>query len=404
MSLKGKRIILGVTGSIAAYKSAFLTRLLVKEGAEVQIIMSASALDFITPLTLSTLSKRPVLHQFQKDETGEWNNHVDLGLWADLILVAPISANTLAKFANGICDNLLTAVYLSAKCPVMVAPAMDLDMYQHPSVLKNIQTLSNFGNYILEAESGELASGLSGQGRMMEPEHILEELFKFFQKKNDFLGKKVLITMGPTQEAIDPVRYISNHSSGKMGYALAESFKNRGADVYVVSGPVSIPIEKEKFQWVDVKSAQEMYDAAKSFHTDCDYAVFTAAVADYGPAEVAPEKIKKNDSQMSIQLKKNVDIAQSLGANKSLNQIHVGFALETENESENAQAKLKKKNFDLIVLNSMKEKGAGFRLDTNKVTIFTNKAEKIESPLAPKTEIAEFILDEIKKLELWEEA
>jgi phosphopantothenoylcysteine decarboxylase/phosphopantothenate--cysteine ligase len=401
MSLKGKRIVLGVTGSIAAYKSAHLTRLLVKEGAEVQIIMSASALDFITPLTLSTLSKKPVLHQFQKDETGEWNNHVELGLRADLFLVAPLSANTLSKFANGLCDNLLSATYLSARCPVMLAPAMDLDMYQHPSVKSNLEKVQSFGNLLLDAESGELASGLSGKGRMMEPEHILLEVQKFFSKKADFKGKKVLITMGPTQEAIDPVRFISNHSSGKMGYSLATSLVERGAEVWVVSGSIHIPVEKSKFHWTDVKSADEMFQAAQAVHDQMDIVIFTAAVADYAPAEVAPEKIKKSDSELSILLKKNVDIAHRLGEVKRKSQIHVGFALETENEKENAQSKLERKNFDLIVLNSMKEKGAGFRLDTNKVHIFSKNGEHVESALAPKSEIATLILDEIKKTEHW---
>lgn len=396
MSLKGKRILLGVTGSIAAYKSAFLTRLLVKAGAEVQIIMSTSAFDFITPLTLATLSKRPVLSQFQKDETGIWNNHVELGLWADLFLVAPISANTLAKFANGICDNLLSATYLSARCPVIIAPAMDLDMYQHPSVRGNLKRLSSFGNLILEAETGELASGLSGQGRMMEPERILAKLEDFFSKTQDFKGKKVLITLGPTQEALDPVRFISNHSSGKMGFSLAEAFRERGGEVFVVSGPISLNVNKDSFHWNDVRSANEMYEVAKFLHSKMDICVFTAAVVDYAPAEIADEKIKKSDSEMSIQLIRNVDIAYSLGVDKKPNQIHVGFALETQNESENAQAKLIKKNFDLIVLNSMKEAGAGFQLDTNKVHVFHRSGPSVQSEVAPKSQIANLILDQIK--------
>lgn len=396
MSLKGKRILLGVTGSIAAYKSALLTRLLVKAGAEVQIIMSASAFDFITPLTLATLSKRPALSKFQKNETGVWNNHVELGLWADLFLVAPISANTLAKFANGICDNLLSATYLSARCPVMIAPAMDLDMYQHPSVRENLKRLLSFGDLILDAVTGELASGLSGQGRMMEPENILEKVEEFFSKIQDFKGKKVLITMGPTQEALDPVRYISNHSSGKMGYALAEAFLERGAEVCVVSGPISLKVNRDSFHWKDVKSAKEMFEAAKALHPKMDICVFAAAVADYAPAEVAPEKIKKSEAELSIHLIKNVDIAYSLGLEKKLNQIHVGFALETENESENAQLKLKKKGFDLIVLNSMKEAGAGFQLDTNKVQIFHRFSPSVQSEISPKSQIANLILDQIK--------
>lgn len=396
MSLKGKRIILGVTGSIAAYKSAHLTRLLIKSGAEVQIIMSASALDFITPLTLATLSKKPVLVQFQKDETGVWNNHVELGLWSDLFLVAPISANTIAKFANGLCDNLLTATYLSARCPVMLAPAMDLDMYQHPSVQANLARLNTFGNEILDPESGELASGLSGQGRMMEPENILIRLENFFKRKEDFKNKKVLITMGPTQEALDPVRFISNHSSGKMGVALANAFKNRGAEVYVISGPIALRVEKSFFYWKDVKSAKEMYDEAKFLHEKMDICVFAAAVADYAPAEIAPEKIKKSDSELTIKMVKNVDIALELGKIKKPGQLHIGFALETENETENAKAKLNKKNFNLIVLNSMKESGAGFQLDTNRVHIYQSGGGSISSEVADKSKIAELILDQIK--------
>lgn len=396
MNLKGKKIILGITGSIAAYKSAHLTRLLIKSGAEVQIIMSASALDFITPLTLSTLSKRPVLVDFQNKDTGVWNNHVELGLWADLFLVAPISANTLAKFSNGICDNLLTATYLSARCPVMVAPAMDLDMYQHPSVLENLKKMASYGNIVLEAESGELASGLSGQGRMMEPENILTHISDFFKKTLDFKNKKVLITLGPTQEALDPVRFISNHSSGKMGLALANSFLSRGAEVYVVAGPISLPVDKSSFHWTNVKSAKEMYEAAEQIHPRMDICVFAAAVADYAPAEIANEKIKKSDSELSIRLVKNVDIAFELGKNKRPGQIHVGFALETENESIHAKAKLDKKNFDLIVLNSMRESGAGFQLDTNKVHIFQASGKSVSSEVATKTKIAELILDQIK--------
>ncbi|WP_192346069.1 bifunctional phosphopantothenoylcysteine decarboxylase/phosphopantothenate--cysteine ligase CoaBC [Algoriphagus sp. Y33] len=398
MNLKGKKIILGVTGSIAAYKSAVLTRLLIKAGAEVQIIMSTSAFDFITPLTLATLSKRPVLSQFQKDETGIWNNHVELGLWADLFLVAPISANTLAKFAHGICDNLLSATYLSARCPVMIAPAMDLDMYQHPAVQSNINTLESFGNIILHAESGELASGLSGQGRMMEPEHILSRVEDFFALKSDFTGKKVLITMGPTQEALDPVRYISNHSSGKMGLALANAFLSRGAEVFVVSGPISLSPNKDSFHWKDVKSAKEMYEAASDLHSQMDICVFAAAVADYAPAEVALEKIKKSDANLSIDLVKNVDIAATLGSKKKQHQKHIGFALETEHGVQHAQQKLSKKNFDVIVLNSMKESGAGFQLDTNKVHIFHASGLSIESEVMPKSQIANLIVDQIKNI------
>jgi phosphopantothenoylcysteine decarboxylase/phosphopantothenate--cysteine ligase len=401
MNLTGKKILLGVTGSIAAYKAAHLTRLLIKSGAEVQIIMSTSAFDFITPLTLATLSKRPVLSQFKKDETGEWNNHVELGLWADLFLVAPLSANTLAKFALGICDNLLAAVYLSARCPVMVAPAMDLDMYQHPAVQYNLNRLEGFGHEVLHAESGELASGLSGQGRMMEPEHIIGHIQSFFKGNDDFKGKKVLITMGPTLEALDPVRFISNHSSGKMGMAIAEEFSRRGAEVFVVSGPIALKVSKEKFHWNSVTSADEMYEVAAALHPRVDICIFTAAVADYAPAQIAPEKIKKDSALISISLRKNVDIALELGKMKRVNQIHVGFALETENEAANAKAKLKKKNFDLIVLNSAKVEGAGFKVDTNQVELFGADGRSVHSELASKTTIAALILDQIKTIPVW---
>lgn len=401
MNLQGKRILLGVTGSIAAYKSALLTRLLVKSGAEVQIIMSTSAFDFITPLTLATLSRRPVFSAFADQVTGEWTNHVELGLWADLFIVAPLSANTLGKFANGICDNLLSATYLSARCPVMLAPAMDLDMYQHPSVRENLRKVQSFGNILLDAESGELASGLSGQGRMMEPEHILVQVEKFFSQKKDFQAKKVLITMGPTQEALDPVRFISNHSSGKMGLAIAKAFKARGAEVFLVSGPISISINPGDFNFFKVRSANEMYEASKELHSQMDICVFAAAVADYAPAEIAPEKIKKSESVMSISLKKNVDIAFELGKVKMPGQLHVGFALETENEEIHAKAKLDKKNFDLIVLNSAKEKGAGFQHDTNRVKIFHRDGIKTDSGLIPKSEVADLILEEIKKAPVW---
>ncbi len=400
MSLKGKRILLGVTGSIAAYKSAFLVRLLIKAGAEVQIVATASAFEFITPLTLATLSKKPVLSEFQKDNTGAWNNHVELGLWADLMIVAPATANTLGKFSGGLCDNLLEAVYLSARCPVMLAPAMDLDMYQHSSVQDSMRKLISYGNHILEAQSGELASGLSGQGRMMEPEDILIEIESFFSKSKDFQGKKVLVTLGPTQEALDPVRFISNHSSGKMGLAIAESFFKRGAEVHLIAGPIKTEIPS-KFTTVNVSTAEEMLKSAQSKHSAMDICVFSAAVADYRPAEVADQKIKKSDSDLSISLTKNPDIAQTLGKKKSQKQIHVGFALETENEKKNAKQKLTKKNFDLVVLNSLQDKGAGFQGDTNKVTIFHRSGEQIESELLSKSQVAELILDQIKNVPVW---
>jgi phosphopantothenoylcysteine decarboxylase/phosphopantothenate--cysteine ligase len=397
MNLKGKRILIGVTGSIAAYKTAILTRLLIKSGAEVQLVVTTSALDFITPLTLATLSKRPVLSAFFEKNTGQWHNHVELGLWADLFLVAPLSANTLAKFAQGGCDNLLTATYLSCRCPVMLAPAMDLDMYQHPSVRANLEKVASFGNSVLDAETGELASGLSGQGRMMEPEHILEQVIQFFNPKKDFLGKKVLITLGPTQEALDPVRFLSNHSSGKMGYALAKAFEAQGAAVTLVAGPVSLKLDESRFEVHRVTTAAEMFEAAKSLHEQMDVVVFAAAVADFRPENAAVQKIKKAGEELTLRLVPNVDLAFELGKTKSTKQIHVGFALETEQEEANAKAKLERKNFDLVVLNSATEDGVGFKHDTNQVRIFHKGGNEVQSALLPKDVIAELILEEVKK-------
>jgi phosphopantothenoylcysteine decarboxylase/phosphopantothenate--cysteine ligase len=397
MNLQGKRILVGVTGSIAAYKTAILTRLLIKSGAEVQLVATTSALDFITPLTLATLSKRPVLSAFFEKNTGQWHNHVELGLWADLFLVAPLSANTLAKFAQGGCDNLLTATYLSCRCPVMLAPAMDLDMYQHPSVRANLEKVASFGNSVLDAETGELASGLSGQGRMMEPEHILEQVIQFFNPKKDFLGKKVLITLGPTQEALDPVRFLSNHSSGKMGYALAKAFEAQGAAVTLVAGPVSLKLDESRFEVHRVTTAAEMFEAAKSLHEQMDVVVFAAAVADFRPENAAVQKIKKAGEELTLRLVPNVDLAFELGKTKSAKQIHVGFALETEQEEANAKAKLERKNFDLVVLNSATEDGVGFKHDTNQVRIFHKGGNEVQSALLPKDVIAELILEEVKK-------
>jgi phosphopantothenoylcysteine decarboxylase/phosphopantothenate--cysteine ligase len=398
MQLNGKRILLAVTGSIAAYKAATLVRLLVKEGAEVKVIMTTSALDFITPLTLATLSKNPVYHQFYDAKTGVWTNHVDLGLWADLLLIAPISANTLSKLANGICDNLLAAVYLSARCPVMIAPAMDLDMYKHPAVLQNLDKLASYGNLILEAESGELASGLSGQGRMMEPEHILPHVTNFFGSNQPFKGKNILVTSGPTQEDLDPVRFISNHSSGKMGAAIAEAFAQKGAIVHVILGPSAVKPIHPNIQIIPVRSAADMYAASAKIHSAMDICVFTAAVADYAPKEIQSEKIKKSGDMMTLELVKNVDIAYSLGKQKRLNQIHVGFALETEKEEEHAKAKLEKKNFDLVVMNSARQTGAGFQVDTNKVSIYFKDGKTLHSEVKPKKEIALMLLDAINSL------
>lgn len=398
MLLEGKRILLGVTGSIAAYKSAHLTRLLVKEGAEVKIIMSTSALDFITPLTLATLSKNPVVHKFQDEENGVWNNHVELGLWADLFVIAPLSANTLSKFSNGICDNLLSAIYLSARCPIMLAPAMDLDMYQHPSVLNNFDKIRSYGNQILEAEHGELASGLVGQGRMMEPENIVKQIVKHFDQGNSFNGSKVMITSGPTQEPIDPVRFISNHSSGKMGSAMAMAFAKKGAEVHLILGEGAQKPIHPNIKIYPVRSAQEMFQKADSIHPDSDICVFTAAVADYSPQTPSAEKIKKEDDFLILDLIKNIDIALSLGKKKQINQRHIGFALETDNGAIQAKSKLVKKNFDIIVLNSMQDEGAGFKHDTNKVTLFFKDGREIKTEVMPKDQIAEVILAHLKSL------
>ena len=401
MLLKGKKIILGVTGSIAAYKAAIFVRLLVKEEAEVKVIMTNSACDFITPLTLSTLSKNPVLIDFKKDKTGEWNNHVDLGLWADAIIMAPASANTIGKMANGLCDNLLLATYLSARCPVFFAPAMDLDMYQHPSVLANIQKLIGFGNHLIEAEHGELASGLIGQGRMAEPENLVAYLSDFFASKSALKGKKVMITAGPTYEAIDPVRFIGNHSTGKMGFALAEAAANQGAEVTLISGPTHLSIEHSNIKLIRVKSGNEMYEACSKANQFSDINIMAAAVADYTPKTVANQKIKKKGDAMTIELVKTTDIAKSLGAIKKSNQLNVGFALETEAELEHAQQKIKSKNFDLIVLNSLNDKGAGFGHDTNKITIIDNQNNIQHFELKSKREVAKDIINAIvQKLEV----
>ncbi|MFD2520770.1 bifunctional phosphopantothenoylcysteine decarboxylase/phosphopantothenate--cysteine ligase CoaBC [Emticicia soli] len=392
MSLRDKKIVLGVTGSIAAYKAATLVRLLVKEGAQVKVILTEAAQGFITPLTLSTLSKNPVLSAFSNNETGEWNNHVELGLWADAMLIAPASAHTIAKCANGIADNLLVATYLSARCPVFFAPAMDLDMYKHPNTLSNLEKLVSYGNSIINAEYGELASGLVGEGRLAEPEHIVYELRRHFLQKPVLKSKKVLITAGPTQEPIDPVRFISNHSSGKMGFAIAEAFYMAGADVTVVSGPVAIQapagIKVEK-----VFSAQQMFEAVEKHFSESHIVILAAAVADYTPMHVADKKIKKKEDVFNIELTKTVDIAATLGKQKQNRQLIVGFALETDNELENAKGKLERKNFDFIVLNSLQDKGAGFRYDTNKIKILDKEGNQYDFDLKPKQEVAEDILN-----------
>jgi phosphopantothenoylcysteine decarboxylase/phosphopantothenate--cysteine ligase len=393
--LKGKKIILGVSGSIAAYKSAMLIRLLVKEGAEVKVIMTDAAKTFITPLTLSTLSKNPVLSSFVKDETGQWNNHVDLGLWADAFVIAPASANTIAKMANGICDNLLSAVYLSARCSVYVAPAMDLDMLQHPSTQANLQNIKSFGNIIIKPTYGELASGLIGTGRMAEPEEILKVLEDSFRNDKKLKGKTALVTAGPTFESIDPVRFIGNHSSGKMGFAIAEALANEGAVVNLITGPTNQHTEHQSINVKHVISAEDMYNACTEIFPKSDIAVLSAAVADYRPAFIADQKIKKKDTNITIELTKTRDIAASLGELKHNGQLIVGFALETEEEQNNALKKLESKNFDLIVLNSLNDAGAGFGHDTNKVTII-NKAQKIKAfGLKNKKEVAHDIVSAI---------
>ncbi|MFN8347907.1 MAG: bifunctional phosphopantothenoylcysteine decarboxylase/phosphopantothenate--cysteine ligase CoaBC [Spirosomataceae bacterium] len=391
-SLERKKIIVGVTGSIAAYKSALLIRLLVKAGAEVQVIMTEAAKDFITPLTLATLSKRPVLSNFIKNETGEWNNHVELGLWADAVIIAPTTARTLSKCANGTCDDLLIAVYLSARCPIFFAPAMDVDMYLHGSTLENLQKLKGYGNFIIEAEHGELASGLVGNGRMAEPEHILTALQKHFSFLPILQNKHILITAGPTQEPIDPVRYISNHSTGKMGYALAQAFAFAGAKVTLVSGPVNQPIPDDSIHIISVRSAREMYEATAEVFDQAGVVILSAAVADYTPAHPADRKIKKKESHFAIELTKTVDIAATLGQQKRKGQIMVGFALETDNEFDNAVGKLKSKNLDLIVLNSLNDKGAGFAHDTNKITVIEADGTVHPFELKSKTEVARDIL------------
>ncbi|MCF8247396.1 MAG: bifunctional phosphopantothenoylcysteine decarboxylase/phosphopantothenate--cysteine ligase CoaBC [Saprospiraceae bacterium] len=389
----GKKIILAVTGSIAAYKAAHLVRLLVKNGAEVQVLMTPSATEFITPLTLSTLSKKPVFTQVIAEH--EWNSHVELGLWADALVVAPATANSLAKLANGICDNIVSAVYLSARCPVFLAPAMDLDMWKHPSTQGNVQRLKSYGNHFLPVGYGELASGLVGEGRMAEPEEIATFLAAFFQKKQAFLGKKVLITAGPTYEAIDPVRFIGNRSSGKMGVAIAEQFAERGAEVTLVLGPSKLNPQHPNVTTVKVESAQQMYEASVKHFEKMDIAVLSAAVADYRPANVAEQKIKKKGEGMTIELEKTPDIAASLGKMKRKGQFIVGFALETNNELKNASEKLMKKNFDFIVLNSLQDAGAGFNFDTNKITILHRDNKRKDFELKTKAEVAVDIVDEV---------
>ena len=397
--ISGKKIVLGITAGIAAYKTAFLVRLFIKSGAEVKVVMTPAAKDFITPLTLSTLSKNEVFSSFTKeeDENQQWNNHVELGLWADLMLIAPATANTLSKMASGASDNFLLATYLSAKCPVYFAPAMDLDMYQHPSTKNSFEKLISFGNIMIPAGTGELASGLSGEGRMAEPEEIVQFIEDHIAKSLPLRNKKILITAGPTYEAIDPVRFIGNHSSGKMGYALAESAAKAGAAVVLISGPTHLQHPGFGIELIRVQSAQQMYDAANAHFDDMDAAIASAAVSDYRPRNVATQKIKKNSDHLTLELERNPDILASLG-NRKKDQILVGFALETENEKQNALGKLERKNLDFIVLNSLNDEGAGFQKDTNKICILFKSGVKKDFSLKSKKEVSKDIINELMLL------
>lgn len=394
--LSGKNILLGISAGIAAYKTASLVRLFIKAGANVKVVMTPASKDFITSLTLSTLSKNSVHSSFtnEEDDNATWNNHVDLGLWADFFIVAPTTANTMSKMANGVCDNLLLATYLSAKCPVYFAPAMDLDMYKHPSTLQSLDILKRYGNIVIPATHGELASGLVGEGRMAEPEDILAFIENNILEKLPLHGKKVLITAGPTYEAIDPVRFIGNHSSGKMGFEIAKAAAQLGAKVCLISGPTSQKINHSLVQVIPVTSAEEMYNAAHNNFQDANIAILAAAVADYKPKVIASQKIKKKENTLSLELEKTKDILASLGEIKS-KQFLVGFALETNNELENAKAKLKRKNLNLIVLNSLNDKGAGFKSDTNKVTLINDENSIKAFELKTKAEVAHDILNEI---------
>ncbi len=397
--LKGKKIILGITGSIAAYKSAYLLRGLIKEGAEVQVIMTEAGKNFITPVTMAALSGKPVLGTFFENSDGSWHSHVDLGIWADLMLIAPASANTMGKMVTGFADNLLVTTYLSAKCPVMIAPAMDLDMYRHPSTQSNIEKLKQFGASIIEPASGELASGLVGKGRMEEPERIVEIVKEFFRNQlqnSTFEGKKILITAGPTFEKIDPVRFIGNYSSGKMGYAIAEELASRGADVVLVSGPVQIKAEHQSIKVIKTESAAQMYEACAQLFPGCHGAVMAAAVADYTPENTTSKKIKREGDDLTLTLKPTKDIAAELGRIKQNNQFLAGFALETNDAVENAKLKLSKKNLDFIVLNSLEDEGAGFMTDTNIITIIDRHNNPQRFPLKNKREVAADIADKIE--------
>lgn len=397
MSLKGKRIVLGITGSIAAYKACVLIRELIKAGAEVQAVMTPSAKEFITPLTISTLTHKPVISEFFDRRDGSWHSHVDIGLWADAMIIAPATASSIAKMANGVADNMLITTYLSMRAPVFVAPAMDVDMFSHTATQKNIKTLRSYGNIIIEPETGELASGLEGKGRMEEPAVIAKSLEAYFKSQNQLKGTRVLITAGPTYEKIDPVRFIGNYSSGKMGYALAEECAERGAEVELVSGPVSINLNRANIHITKVESAAQMYAAAVNAFPKTDIAILCAAVADFTPRETKDVKIKREKGDMAIQLVPTKDIAAELGRMKKESQFMVGFALETNDETNNAINKLKAKKLDFIVLNSLNDKGAGFSVDTNKITIISDTS-KYEYPLKPKREVAKDIIDKICEL------
>ncbi len=395
--LKGKKIILGITGSIAAYKAAFLIRGLIKKGAEIQVVITPAGKEFITPITLSALTNKPVISEFFSGRDGSWNSHVDLGLWADVMLIAPASASTIGKMANGIADNMLITTYLSVKAPVFVAPAMDLDMFAHPSTQKNLEALRSYGNHIIEPTEGELASHLVGKGRMEEPDAIIHILEEFFAKREELSKKKILITAGPTYEKIDPVRFIGNYSSGKMGFALAEECASRGAEVLLIAGPVQLKTIHPNIHRIDVESAQEMYDASVVNYPLVDVGILCAAVADFTPDVIADQKIKRMGDKLTVILKPTQDIAASLGKIKKANQLLAGFALETNNEYLNAQSKLERKNFDFIVLNSLNDKGAGFRHDTNKITIIDRNVST-DYPLKSKREVAIDIIDRLTSL------
>lgn len=391
--LKGKKIILGITGSIAAYKAAYLTRALIKKGAEVQIVITPAGKEFITPVTLSALTGKPVVSEFFSANDGTWHSHVDLGLWADLLLIAPATASTIGKMANGIADNMLITTYLSAKAPVFIAPAMDLDMFAHPSTQHNLELLRSYGNHIIEPATGELASHLEGKGRMEEPDRIVERIEAFFASRQLLRGRKIVITAGPTYEKIDPVRFIGNYSSGKMGFSLARVCAERGADVVLIAGPVTLPTPHASIKRIDVESADEMYRAAMEAYPTADAAICCAAVADYAPAEYRSTKMKRNADDLTLVLRPNKDIAAELGKMKRAGQCLAGFALETDHEAENAIAKMQRKNFDFIVLNSLRDAGAGFRGDTNKVSIWYRDGRSADYPVKSKLEVASDIVD-----------